>query len=60
MMPELDRHDRPHEYLEAKVACGELGFKTGNGFRSWTENQKEAVRAGLATHLLAALERGRQ
>jgi hypothetical protein len=30
-----------------------LGFKSGQGFRSWSENEMKAVREKLAAHLLA-------
>lgn len=55
MMPELDRSDRPHPYLDALVAGGRLGFKSGEGFRAWTNEDKAAVRARLASHLIRAL-----
>lgn len=54
MIPELDRHAVPHEFLEAKVAAGELGFKTGQGFSAWTPEQMLALRSKLTAHLLAA------
>ena len=54
MIPELDRHDRPHAFLEAKVAAGSLGFKTGEGFRAWTPEQMQSLRQKLAQHLVAA------
>jgi 3-hydroxybutyryl-CoA dehydrogenase len=54
MIPELDRHAVPHEYLEAKVAAGELGFKSGEGFRRWTAAEMNVLRTKLAEHLVAA------
>jgi 3-hydroxybutyryl-CoA dehydrogenase len=54
IIPELDRHAGPHEYLEAQVAAGRLGFKSGTGFRSWTEPQMTELRARLTRHLVAA------
>ena len=54
MIPELDRHAMPHEYLEARVAAGKLGFKSGEGFRSWTPDEMQALRTRLATHLVRA------
>ncbi len=54
MMPELDNHATPHPYLQAKVAAGELGFKTGKGFRAWTGDEIAALRGQLAAHLVAA------
>jgi 3-hydroxybutyryl-CoA dehydrogenase len=58
IIPELNRLDRPDPYLEAQVAAGHLGFKTGSGFRSWTDEQMGAVRRRLAAHLLQAQEQG--
>jgi 3-hydroxybutyryl-CoA dehydrogenase len=54
IMPELDRHDRPNPYLEAHVAAGKLGFKTGAGFRAWTPDEMQTLRQQLAAHLLEA------
>ena len=54
IIPELSRLDRPDPYLEAQVHAGRLGFKTGVGFRAWTENEISALRQRLARHLLAA------
>jgi 3-hydroxybutyryl-CoA dehydrogenase len=54
IIPELDRHAGPHEYLEAQVAAGHLGFKSGAGFRSWTEQQMTELRTRLTRHLVAA------
>lgn len=54
IIPALDRHEGPHEFLKAQVDAGRLGFKTGVGFRSWTEAEKQALRERLTSHLLAA------
>jgi 3-hydroxybutyryl-CoA dehydrogenase len=52
IIPELSRLDRPDPYLEARVAAGQLGFKTGAGFRTWSAEQIETLRRRLAQHLL--------
>ena len=57
IMPELDRHDRPHEFLEQLVAAGKLGFKSGEGFQHWTQPEMEAVRVRLINHLVAARQK---
>jgi len=57
IIPELDRHDRPNELLEAHVAAGRLGFKSGRGFREWSEEDMRTLQAGLTQHLLAAQRR---
>ena len=51
VIPALNRDDHPHEYLQEKVSEGKLGFKTGEGFRSWTAAEMEALRKRLAEHL---------
>ena len=54
IIPELDRHAGPHEFLEAKVAGGALGFKSGTGFRAWSDAEMAALRHRLTTHLVQA------
>ena len=61
IIPELDRSAGPNPYLEAQVAAGRLGFKSGEGFRSWTEQEIAELRTRLAQHLVnAQRERNRQ
>ncbi|MFM2418165.1 MAG: hypothetical protein RL385_2888 [Pseudomonadota bacterium] len=55
IMPELDRHDHPHPFLADHVARGELGCKTGQGFRAWTPEEVRALRTDLTNHLKSAL-----
>jgi len=54
IIPELDRLDRPNPFLEAQVAAGRLGFKSGMGFRTWSPDEMRTLRATLAAHLLEA------
>ena len=54
IIPELDRHARPHELLEAHVAAGRLGFKSAEGFRAWTAQEMAELRTRLTNHLLQA------
>jgi 3-hydroxybutyryl-CoA dehydrogenase len=54
IIPELDRLDRPNPHLESLVTAGKLGFKTGEGFRSWTDGEIRTLRERLAAHLLEA------
>jgi 3-hydroxybutyryl-CoA dehydrogenase len=54
IIPELDRSDGPSPYLEQHVTAGRLGFKTGTGFRAWSDGEMRALRRKLAAHLLTA------
>ena len=48
---DLDRTPGPLPYLEALVAGGKLGFKTGEGFRTWTPEEQAELRGKLTRHL---------
>lgn len=52
IIPELDRSSGPNPYLEAQVDAGKLGFKSGEGFATWTDDEKAAVRHRLANYLV--------
>ncbi|MCC6474937.1 MAG: NAD(P)-binding domain-containing protein [Burkholderiales bacterium] len=54
LIKDLDRTPGPHPYLEGKVAAGELGMSTGQGFIQWTPEEIAAVRARLNPSLVAA------
>lgn len=54
IIPELDRHEGPHEYLIEQVAQGRLGFKSGRGFSEWSTDQQDELRSRLFRHLAAA------
>lgn len=53
LMPVLDATREPHPYLREKVARGELGMKTGSGFRAWTPEEAAAMRERLYRYLAA-------
>jgi len=55
ILPFIDRTPGPLQILRDKVAEGELGMKTGQGFLPWTEESATAAHARLADHLIAAL-----
>ena len=55
ILPFIDGTPGPLPILRDKVAAGDLGMKTGRGFRTWTEEQASAAHARLAEHLAAAL-----
>jgi 3-hydroxybutyryl-CoA dehydrogenase len=54
LIRDLDVTPGPSPYLEAKVAAGELGMKTGRGFRNWSPEQVAAVRSRVDAFLLQA------
>lgn len=54
IIPELDRRSGPHPYLEAQIEAGKLGFMSGEGFRTWTDEEMAALRWRLAEHLVKA------
>jgi 3-hydroxybutyryl-CoA dehydrogenase len=51
LMPDLDTTPCTHPYLEGLIAKGELGMKTGKGFRHWTPRSAQAVRERLSRFL---------
>jgi 3-hydroxybutyryl-CoA dehydrogenase len=53
LLKDLDDRQDPNPLLQMLVAEGKLGFKTNQGFRSWTEGAKAEVRARLTRHLKA-------
>jgi 3-hydroxybutyryl-CoA dehydrogenase len=54
VLPHIDARPEPSPLLRRLVEQGELGMKSGSGFRSWTEYTAQAVREGLFDHLVAA------
>jgi 3-hydroxybutyryl-CoA dehydrogenase len=51
VLPHIDRTPGPSPYLEALVAAGKLGMKSGEGFRKWTPELQEKLRARVLQHL---------
>jgi 3-hydroxybutyryl-CoA dehydrogenase len=51
VLPAIDSRTGPSPYLQRLVADGKLGFKSGEGFRKWSPDQKTALRAKVAQHL---------
>lgn len=56
LLPHLDRSPGPAATLRDKVARGELGMKTGKGFRTWGEGEPAVVRERLLRYLAAATD----
>lgn len=55
ILPFIDRTPGPLQILVDKVGAGDLGMKTGRGFREWTPEEAAATRQRLSDHLIAAL-----
>jgi 3-hydroxybutyryl-CoA dehydrogenase len=54
VLPDIERRPGASPYLEALVAAGKLGFKSGEGFRKWSADEQAALRAKVAQHLKRA------
>lgn len=52
LFPHLEDSHRPSPLLRKKVESGELGFRSGKGFREWTQREMEECRRKLQRHLL--------
>ena len=48
---DLESRQGPSPYLEQLVKDGKLGMKSGEGFRKWTQEEADAVRARVGRHL---------
>ncbi|MGQ9370076.1 3-hydroxyacyl-CoA dehydrogenase family protein [Azospirillum sp. ST 5-10] len=51
VLPDLDRTPGPSPLLRDLVASGRLGMKSGAGFRTWSEGQRDEIHRRLADHL---------
>jgi 3-hydroxybutyryl-CoA dehydrogenase len=54
VLPDIDNRLGPSPYLEALVAKGKLGFKSGEGFRAWSTDAQAALRTKVLHHLKKA------
>lgn len=54
ILPELNRDSAPHPLLDALIADGRLGFKSGEGLQRWSAGEQAILRQRLIDHLVAA------
>lgn len=54
IIPELNRDAEPNPLLDRMIDAGKLGFKSGEGFQSWSAEEQAALRKRLVDHLVAA------
>jgi 3-hydroxybutyryl-CoA dehydrogenase len=54
VLPDIESRPGPSPYLEALVAAGKLGCKSGEGFRTWSTQDQAALRARVLQHLKQA------
>ena len=57
VLPAIESRPGASPYLQGLVAAGKLGFKSGEGFRKWSQEEESALRAKLMAHLKAARDR---
>jgi 3-hydroxybutyryl-CoA dehydrogenase len=51
VLSDIEASPQPSPYLRQLVEDGRLGMKTGHGFRDWTPEEADAVRARVSRHL---------
>ncbi len=56
ILPHLENSPHPSPVLKERVEKGELGFKTGKGFQTWTPEDIEASRKRLSNYLIKRLK----
>jgi 3-hydroxybutyryl-CoA dehydrogenase len=54
VLPDIEHRPGPSPYLEELVEKKKLGFKSGEGFRTWSAEQQAELRAKVLQHLKKA------
>ncbi len=57
VLPAIESRPGPSPLLQQLVADGKLGFKSGQGFQSWSPEQQTALRTRVMQHLKAMRDR---
>jgi 3-hydroxybutyryl-CoA dehydrogenase len=57
VLPAIDNRPGASPYLQKLVADGKLGFKSGEGFRTWSAEDQAALRAKVFAHLKATRDK---
>lgn len=52
VLPYIDSTPGPSPYLKALIDGGKLGFKSGEGFQTWTPERQDALRKTVLDHLM--------
>lgn len=55
ILPHLEASSEPSPLLRGLVEAGDLGFKSGRGFREWTPGAVQASREGLLEYLVGVV-----
>jgi 3-hydroxybutyryl-CoA dehydrogenase len=56
VLADLEDSHRPSPYLQKLVADGKLGFKSGEGFKTWTREGIANLRGAVAAHLVKSFK----
>jgi len=56
LLKHLENSPEPSRLLREKVERGDLGFKTGKGFQSWSKEEAESSRESLQKYLLKVVK----
>jgi 3-hydroxybutyryl-CoA dehydrogenase len=60
ILPHINADPTPSTTLQARVEAGELGFKSGSGFMTWTEAEIAESRQRLADYLIGVFAEQRR